>query len=101
MLVRAAWGGESLLPRQGTITPRGVQVDGIPSWFADVAVVPGRTRPTVWDEPVALEGMYSFMTATSGPGTYSVWVRISDEEESPVVARWRPNDRLNRLRSKL
>lgn len=58
--------------------PLTTQVDGEDTDTYQVAVVPRNTRPTAWSAaPYLITGLT--------PGTYHVYVRVSDTPETPVV----------------
>lgn len=52
----------------------------------EVAVTIGAERPTSWAPALMLGGKPGLMTGGRSPGTYTVWARVTDAPEVPVVS---------------
>lgn len=44
-------------------------------------------RPTIWANVTTVDGQQAFLlnAPVMGPGTYKVWVKVSDAPEVPVI----------------
>ena len=74
-------------PRESVeFIPVTVTVDGASvSAGVEVCVTTRSARPVDWADPVELEGQIGVMTGGQDPGTYTVWARVTDNPEIPVI----------------
>lgn len=64
-----------------TVTINGDTVTEAVEFAVTVAV----DRPTDWAAPVELDGRIGVMTDHQDPGSYTVWARVTDSPEVPVI----------------
>lgn len=63
-----------------------VAVEGTPVTSYKYAVTKGVARPTTWATPETVDGEVAFLLdGTRAPGTYKVFVRVTDDPEIPVI----------------
>jgi hypothetical protein len=62
-----------------------VGVNGSQTTSFEVALTAQGTRPTVWSQPTILEGKAGALLTGLTPGEYSIWVRVTDLPEVPVL----------------
>lgn len=64
-----------------TVTLDGVAVtDGV-----EFCVTESNARPVTWVAPVELDDLIGVMTDQQEPDTYTVWARVTDNPEIPVI----------------
>ena len=51
----------------------------------EVCIRPYDTRPTGWVAAETVDGVKGIMVSGLTPGLYTVWARVSDNPETPVV----------------
>lgn len=64
-----------------------VTADGEATVSFDYAITKTWQRPTVWTPNTINEGRPSFLVdgPALGRGTFTVWVRVDDSDETPVI----------------
>lgn len=62
-----------------------VEVDGTPVTAYEVCLTADGARPGVWASNVELDGKHGFMVQALTKGTHSIWVRVTDNPETPVM----------------
>lgn len=50
----------------------------------EISITPGDSRPTIWTPATTLAGKTGLPIAGFAPGDYTVWARITQNEETPV-----------------
>lgn len=59
--------------------------DGIPATDFEVSIVPFGQRPSEWATAIELDGKYGIMIQNLDPGQYSIYTKIRDDPETPVL----------------
>lgn len=75
------------LPRESVeFIPIAVHVDGLPvTQGVDVATTTGSGRPAAWASATSLDGRLGLLVDGLPVGEHTVWVRITDAPEAPVL----------------
>lgn len=59
--------------------------DGVPTADFEVSIVPYGQRPGEWKAATTVDGKHGTMIQELDPGQYSIYIKIRDDPETPVL----------------